>query len=129
LIDRISMPDRKGKGAFSPAVVAHGLCFVSGQLPLDSDGALIEGSIATQTRAALTNVEQVLVSAGSDLDRLVFVTAILADIGDWAEFDRAYRDALGLAEFPARMAYAVAGLPFGARVELQVVAAVTPADD
>jgi len=80
-------------GAYSPAVVAGNLVFVSGQVPVDPHTRELVGrDIATQTRAVLRNVERVLGYAGASLDDVVSVTAYLADIGGWDEFNAVYRD-------------------------------------
>ena len=109
-------------GPYSQAVAANGLVFCSGQIPLDPrTGELVTGSIADQTRRCMKNLEAVLVEAGSGLDQLVKVNVYLADIGDYAEFNEAYGEFIG-SEAPARAAVAVAGLPKGARVEVECVA-------
>ncbi len=122
MIRRVEVPGRPRSESHSAAVVVNGLCFASGQVPIDERGELVDGPIEDQTRVALENVERVLTAAGSGLDRLVSVVAILVDIDDRAGFDRAYRSYLTGVELPARLAYAADALPFGARVELQVVA-------
>ena len=109
-------------GPYSQAIAVNGLVFCSGQIPLDPrTGELVTGSIAHQTRRCMENLEAVLLEAGSGLDQLVKVNVYLADIGDYAEFNEAYGEFIG-PEAPARAAVAVAGLPKGARVEVECVA-------
>ena len=109
-------------GPYSQAVAANGLVFCSGQIPLDpGTGELVTGSIADQTRRCMENLKAVLIEAGSGLDHLVKVNVYLADIDDYAEFNEAYGEFIGT-EAPARAAVAVAGLPKGARVEVECVA-------
>ncbi len=81
-------------GAYSRAVRAGELVFVSGQVPRDLEtGELLGGTVAEQTRAVLENVRRVLASAGATMDDVVSVTAYLEDIGDWGEFNAVYREA------------------------------------
>jgi len=107
---------------FSDAVRAVDLLFLAGQLgnrPGTLD--LVPGGIAAEARQTLENVSAVLAASGSGLDRVVRCTVFLADIGEWAAFNRVYREFFGAA-LPARSAFAASGLALGARVELEVIA-------
>lgn len=111
-------------GAYSQAVVANGFVYCSGQVPLDPEsGELVGGSVADQTRRCLENLSAVLRAAGASLDDVVKVTAFLLDMGDFPEFNEAYGEFFG-DEPPARATVAVAGLPKGAQVEIECIAAV-----
>jgi reactive intermediate/imine deaminase len=88
-------------GAYSPAIRAGDLLFVSGQVPKDPRTGEMPAGIAAQTRQVLENVRAVLATAGATLDDVVSVTAYLADIGDWAEFNETYR-ATFRAPYPTR---------------------------
>jgi 2-iminobutanoate/2-iminopropanoate deaminase len=80
-------------GAYSPALVAGDLVFVSGQVPRDPEtGALLGTTVEEQTRAVLANVARLLGYAGASLSDVVSVTAYLADIGDWDAFNEVYRE-------------------------------------
>ena len=71
--------------AYSQAVKAAGLVFVSGTAPVDPATATINGtSIQEQTRQCLTNIQAILEEAGSSLDKIVSVTVVLADEDDFA---------------------------------------------
>ena len=109
-------------GAYSQAIVANGLVFCSGQIALDpATGELVKGSVGDETRRCMENLAAVLAAAGSDLGRLVKVTAYLADIQDFVEFNSVYETFVG-DEPPARAAFAVKDLPKAARVEIECVA-------
>ena len=109
-------------GPYSQGVSASGFVFCSGQIPLDpATGELVGGSIADQTRRCMQSLSAVLEAAGSDLTKMVKVTVYLADIADYAEFNDAYAQFVG-EEPPARAAFAVSGLPKGARIEVECVA-------
>lgn len=114
-------------GPYSQAQVIrlHGgnrLVFTSGQVPIDpATGELVEGDIAVQTERIFRNLEAVLEGAGLALTDVVKTTVYLADMGDFAPMNEAYaREFEG--EPPARTTIAVAGLPKGARVEIEAVA-------
>jgi 2-iminobutanoate/2-iminopropanoate deaminase len=111
-------------GAYSQAVAANGFLFCSGQVPLDpQSGELVGGSVADQTRRCLDNLAGVLGAAGASLADVVKVTAFLLDMGDFPEFNEAYGEFFG-DHPPARATVAVAGLPKGAQVEIECIAAV-----
>ena len=89
-------------GAYSRAIRAGDLIFVSGQVPRDLEtGELMGTTLAEQTRGVLENVRRVLASAGATLDDVVSVTAYLEDMGDWGEFNAVYREAF-TAPYPTR---------------------------
>jgi 2-iminobutanoate/2-iminopropanoate deaminase len=77
--------------AYSQAVSAGGLIFVSGQGPFDASGAIVGETIQEQTRQCLTNVQAVLEAGGSGLERLVSVTFILRDPADFAGMNEEWR--------------------------------------
>jgi 2-iminobutanoate/2-iminopropanoate deaminase len=107
-------------GAYSPAVRAGDFLFLSGQVPTNADtGELIGSDVATQTNAVLDRIERVLMAAGARLSDVVSVTAYLADINDWNEFNNVYRTRFE-PPFPARTTVG-AGL-HGFLVEISVIA-------
>ena len=111
-------------GAYSQGVVTNGLVFCSGQVPLDpATGDLVSGSIEDETRRCMDNLTAVLEEAGSSWDRVVKATVYLIDINDFAAFNEVYAGYVGESP-PARAAFAVAGLPKGARIEIECVAEV-----
>jgi 2-iminobutanoate/2-iminopropanoate deaminase len=71
--------------AYSQAVKAAGLIFVSGTSPADpATGAIVGTTVQEQTRQCLTNIRAILEEAGSSLDKIVSVTVVLADEDDFA---------------------------------------------
>jgi len=75
----------KPPAAYSQAVKAAGLVFVSGTAPTDpATGAITGATIQEQTRQCLTNIQAILEAAGSSLEKIVSVTVILADEDDFA---------------------------------------------
>jgi 2-iminobutanoate/2-iminopropanoate deaminase len=88
----------------------------SGQVGIKG-GALVDG-VAAQVTQALANIKALLAGEGGGLDTVVKTTVFLADISDYAVMNEAYVAAFG-DHRPARSAFAVAGLPLGARVEIE----------
>ena len=75
----------KPPAAYSQAVKAAGLVFVSGTAPQDPETGVIKGAtIQEQTRQCLANISAILEAAGSSMDKIVSVTIVLADEGDFA---------------------------------------------
>lgn len=126
-IDRtiVHAPDApKAVGPYSHAVRAGNLLFCSGQVPIDPDsGSLREGPAEEQVEQCLKNLASVCEAAGTSLANAVRLTVYLADMGDFPRVNEAYA-AFFADEPPARVAIAVAGLPLGARVEVDAVVAL-----
>jgi 2-iminobutanoate/2-iminopropanoate deaminase len=109
-------------GAYVPGIRAGGLVFVSGQGPFHpANGALAATDLEGQVRATLANVERVLVAAGASLQDVVRVDAFLADLADFADYDRVFRDVFG-GHLPTRTTVQ-AGLD-DIRVEINAIAVV-----
>jgi len=111
-------------GPYSQGVIAGGLLFTAGQIPLDpATGTLAEGDVAAQTERVMRNLAAVLAAAGTGFDRVVKTTCFLADMGDFPVFNEVYGRSFA-GEPPARSTVQVAKLPMGALVEVECVALV-----
>ncbi len=109
-------------GPYSQAIIAGGLVFCSGQIPLDpANGQIIDGPIEVQTRRVLDNLTAVLAAAGSSMEQIVKTTIFLADMNDFAAVNTVYGEYFG-AEPPARSTVQVARLPRDVRVEIEAIA-------
>ena len=109
-------------GPYSQAVQSGNMVFVSGQIPIDpATGAFAGADITTQTRQSLTNVRNILETAGYSLKDVVKTTVLLADIADFAAMNVVYEELFGDTK-PARAAFAVKDLPKGALVEIEAIA-------
>lgn len=114
----------KAIGPYSQAIAAGDLIFTAGQVALDpSTGELVAGGIADQTTRALENLRAVLAAAGSSLSQVIKTTVFLVDMADFAQMNEVYGRFFG-DHRPARSTVAVAGLPRGALVEIEVIAAL-----
>ena len=109
-------------GPYSQAVWAGDLLYLSGQTPLDpATGKLVRGGVAKQTTRVFDNVVAVLREAGLTTDDVIKANVFLTSMDDFAEMNAVYATRFA-APFPARSTVAVAGLPLGARVEIELVA-------
>ncbi len=110
-------------GPYSQGVIAGGLLFVSGQIPIDpATDKLIQGDIKVQTEQVLKNILAVLKEAKMGPENVVKASVFLADLADFPEMNEVYGRYLGK-EPPARSTIQAAALPKGARIEIDVIAA------
>ena len=110
-------------GPYSQGVIAGGLLFVSGQIPIDpATDKLIQGDITAQTEQVLKNILAVLKEAKMGPENVVKASVFLADLADFPQMNEVYGRYLGK-EPPARSTIQAAGLPKGARIEIDVIAA------
>jgi reactive intermediate/imine deaminase len=109
-------------GAYSQATTNGDILITAGQLPLTTDGDLLDDeSVADQTRQCLRNVEAILESEGLSLSDVLKTTVFLDDIDDFDEFNQAYSEFFD-AEPPARSAVGAGAVPKGAAVEIEAIA-------
>ena len=109
-------------GHYSHAVIAGGLVFVSGQLPIAPAGEkLNQGSFDAQARQVLANVEAALVAAGTGIAQLVQVRVYVTDIAHWPAFNQIYAEWAGDSR-PARAVVPVPMLHHGFLIEVEAVA-------
>ena len=95
---------------------------MSGQTPLDSaTGKLVEGDIEAQTEQCFVNLFNVLAAAGLTEANVVKANVFLTDMGNFAAMNKVYATKFS-APYPARSTVAVAGLPIGAQVEIELIA-------
>jgi len=110
-------------GPYSQAVRSGKTVFLSGQIPLDpGTGQLVEGDIAAQSRRVFDNLQAVCQAAGGSLDDVMRIGIYLTDLGDFAAVNAVMADYFS-APYPARSTIEVAGLPRGARVEVDAILA------
>lgn len=110
-------------GPYSQAIEVNGFVYASGQIPIDpATGQFVAGGIKEQTRQSLTNAQNILKEAGTDLSHVVKTTVYLSDIANFAPMNEVYAEFF-TEPYPARSAVAVKDLPKGALVEIEVLAA------
>ena len=111
-------------GPYSQGIEARGsrLLYLSGQIPLDPvSGDLVQGTIEEQTARVLENLGAVLAAAGAGFEQVVKTTVFLVDLADFQKMNEIYARAF-THNPPARSTVQVAGLPKGARIEIDAIA-------
>lgn len=112
----------KAIGPYSAAVKVGSFLFTAGQLGIDPEsGDFVPGGIEAQTRKALENLEAILESAGTSLEKVVKTTVFLNDMNDFAAMNGIYGQFF-TGNYPARSAVEVARLPKDGLVEIEAVA-------
>jgi len=114
----------KAVGPYSQAVVSNGVLYASGQIGLvPGEGKLIADDVKAQAKQVTENLSAVLNEAGISLTDILKVNIFLTDMGDFPLVNEIYATWLG-EHRPARATVAVAALPLGASVEMDLLAAV-----
>ncbi len=110
-------------GPYSQAIVAGGLVFTSGQIPINpASGAVEAQTVTEQTEQVCKNIKAVLEEAGSSLEKVVKTVCFLSDMGNFAAFNEVY--AKYFTGKPARSCVAVKELPKNVLVEIDTVAEI-----
>ena len=112
----------KAIGPYSQATITDGLIFTAGQIALDpATGEIVVGGVTEQTERVFANLRAILRAAGADLGSVVKATVFLTDMNDFKAMNAVYAEAFG-DHRPARSTVAVAALPRGVAVEIDVIA-------
>ena len=110
-------------GPYSQAIATGGLLFCAGQIPLDpASGELVGDDVTAQTERVCQNIAGVLAANEMTFTNVVKTTVFLMDLGNFAAMNAVYARYFP-EPFPARSTIQVAGLPRGAQVEIEVIAA------
>jgi 2-iminobutanoate/2-iminopropanoate deaminase len=109
-------------GPYSQAIKSGGLVFCSGQIGLaPGTSSIVAGGIQAETERALENLKAVLAASGASLEDVVKTTVFLASMDEFTKMNEVYGRYFP-SRPPARSTVAAAGLPKGARVEIEAVA-------
>ena len=118
----VSAPGASAIGPYSHAVWAGKRLYLSGQTPLNPrTGELAQGDVGVQTEQCFRNLFAVLQAAGLSTNEVVKVNVYLTDMADFAAMNTVYATMFEQ-PYPARTTVAVAGLPRGARIEIEMIA-------
>ena len=110
-------------GPYSQAIETDGYVFTSGQIPINPATGEVEGkTIEEQTEQVMHNIGALLEASGLTFANVVKTTCFLADLNDFAAFNAVYAKYFPN-EAPARSCFAVAGLPKGAKLEVETICA------
>jgi 2-iminobutanoate/2-iminopropanoate deaminase len=106
---------------FSDGVVAGNTLYVAGQEGTDDQSKLVAGGISAETKAALDNIQKVVKAAGFELKDIVSVTVYLADIREFGDMNKVYREFMPDPK-PARATIQAVALVNNARIEISAIA-------
>ncbi len=114
----------KAIGPYSQAVRWGHLLFISGQLGIDpASGNLVNGGFEAEVRQVLANIQAILESQKSGMDKILKTTVFLTNMEDFAVLNGIYGTFIP-EPYPARSTIQVAALPKGARIEMEVIAEI-----
>jgi 2-iminobutanoate/2-iminopropanoate deaminase len=109
-------------GPYSQAVRCGSMLFCAGQIPLDPvTGQMVTGDVSVQAKRVLKNIAALLKAERLSFDHIVKTTVFLTDMNDFQTVNEIYATYFG-ENPPARSTVAVAGLPKGAKLEIEVIA-------
>ena len=111
-------------GPYSQAVKSNGLLFLSGQIPLTTNGEMCEGDFEARTRQVFSNVKGLLQSADLTFKSIIKVNVYLIDINNFAVVNQVMEDLFD-APYPARALVQVSALPKNSEIEVEAVASMT----
>lgn len=109
-------------GPYSQAVVANGMLFISGQIPIIPETGEMESSgIKAETGQVMKNLKAILLEAGTDFSNVVKTSIFVADMNDFAAVNEVYGQYFSV-DAPARETVAVRTLPKNVNVEISCIA-------
>ncbi|MBR2122856.1 MAG: RidA family protein [Lachnospiraceae bacterium] len=107
-------------GPYSQGMVANGIVYSSGQIPVDPATGNVPEGIAAQAEQSCKNVAAVIEAGGSSMEKVIKTTCFIADMGDFADFNAVYEKYF--VSKPARSCVAVKALPKGVLCEIEAIA-------
>ncbi|RUM75741.1 MAG: deaminase [Sulfurovum sp.] len=108
-------------GPYSQAVVANGVIYTSGQIPMNEKGEIVADDVVNQAHQVLKNLFYVLESAGAHFNDVIKTTIFLTDMDDFDKVNEVYSHYFGLHK-PARSTVSVKSLPKNVRIEIECIA-------
>jgi 2-iminobutanoate/2-iminopropanoate deaminase len=108
-------------GPYSQAVVANGMIYTSGQIPMNEKGVIEATDVVNQAHQVMKNLFYVLEAAGAHFNDVVKTTIFLTDMDDFEKVNEVYSHYFGLHK-PARSTIAVKTLPKNVLIEIECIA-------
>lgn len=110
-------------GPYNQGITFSNFIFTSGQLPIDPNtGEIVKDNIETQTTQSLKNIEAILMSQGSSLNKIIKTTIYLSNIKDFEKMNETYEKFFDDCNYPSRTAIEVAKIPKNALIEIEAIA-------
>ena len=108
-------------GAYSQAVKAGNLIFISGQIPLDpSTMEVISPVFSDQVEQVIKNLDEIVKESGNSLNDIVKITVYLKNLENF----QAVNQAMGkffTKPYPARAAVEISKLPKDVEIEMDAI--------
>jgi 2-iminobutanoate/2-iminopropanoate deaminase len=108
-------------GPYSQAVVANGMIYTSGQIPMNEKGVIEATDVVNQAHQVMKNLFYVLEAAGAHFNDVVKTTIFLTDMDDFEKVNEVYSHYFGRHK-PARSTVAVQTLPKNVLIEIECIA-------
>ena len=108
-------------GPYSQAVEWNGMIFSSGMIPVNPQTGEIPEDVEQQARQVFTNLSNLLMVAGTSMDKVIKTTVFIKDMNDFAAINQIYQEFFN-GDFPARSCVEVARLPKDVKIEMEVIA-------
>ena len=108
-------------GPYSQAVEWNGMIFSSGMIPVNPQTGEIPEDVEQQARQVFTNLSNLLIAAGTSMDKVIKTTVFIKDMNDFAAINQIYQEFFN-GDFPARSCVEVARLPKDVKIEMEVIA-------
>ena len=108
-------------GPYSQAVEWNGMIFSSGMIPVNPQTGEIPEDVEQQARQVFTNLSNLLMAAGTSMDKVIKTTVFIKDMNDFAAINQIYQEFFN-GDFPARRCVEVARLPKDVKIEMEVIA-------
>jgi 2-iminobutanoate/2-iminopropanoate deaminase len=109
---------------FSLASEGNGILFISGMPALDADGKFVPGTFEEEADRAWASIVAIAAASGYSPGNFLYVQVLLGDIANYGDINDWWRRQFpDPANAPARLTFQAGALPFGAKIELQAVAA------
>jgi len=109
---------------FSLAAEAYGLCYLSGVIALDAEGKFLPGTFEEEAARAWRSVAAITEASGCAVDDIVYVQCVLSNIDNYGDLNAWWRRQFpDSSAAPARFTFQAGALPFGAKIEIQAIAA------
>ena len=108
-------------GPYSQAIISGNLVFTSGQIPVNPENGEIPVGVESQAHQVFKNLKNLLVSAGSGIDKVIKTTVFIQNMNDFAKINEIYSEYFK-EPFPARSCVEAAKLPKGVLLEVEAIA-------
>ena len=108
-------------GPYSQGLDAGNIVFVSGQIPVNPETGTMPQTVEEQAAQSLTNIKNILAADGLAMSNVIKTVVFLDDLADFAAVNKVY-ESFFAAPYPARSCVQVAGIPKGAKLEIECIA-------